>query len=158
MPKIVLIFIIIFSNVLNNLVTTNSLQSNSVVGVESDVKVLWNVTCRHNENVDNRKCQANYCARYVVDGEFSASEVKNLLLIADKGMAQREDVGGPTILDINTGYLRDSNGLENLFYRQQDLFSPAEFQHYGDMILRLKNILEVTFGIEDLYFTAPTFM
>jgi hypothetical protein len=60
------------------------------------------------------------CGRRVIDGVFSPSDVQPLLEIAKKGMRQRESIGGPTILDINTGYIRDSLGLENLFIKVRD--------------------------------------
>ncbi len=46
---------------------------------------------------------------------FDTPAIQSLLDIAKKGMKQRSSIGGPTILDINTGYIRDSLGLENLF-------------------------------------------
>jgi hypothetical protein len=94
----------------------------------------------------------------VVDKLFSDDEIVQLHEIAKKGMSQRKAVGGPTILDINTGYIRDTDGMENLFMRSKDIFSSEDFAHYGRIIHRLKETLEATFNIADLHFTAPTFI
>ena len=73
-------------------------------------------------------------------------------------MAQRPRLGGPTILDINTGYIRDSAGLDNLFVREQQLFTAEDFEHYGNIIRKLKSTVMETFKLSELYFTAPTFI
>lgn len=39
----------------------------------------------------------------ILDGLFDESDIKRLHQIVDKGMSQRPSLGGPTILDINTG-------------------------------------------------------
>jgi hypothetical protein len=49
------------------------------------------------------KCKAKSCARRVTDGLFSELEIENLHNVVQKGMSQRAALGGPTILDINTG-------------------------------------------------------
>ena len=61
-------------------------------------------------------------------------------------------------MDINTGYIRDSNGLENLFKRDADIYSETDFGNYGRIINELKIFVEAVFGVTDLHFTAPTFM
>lgn len=73
-------------------------------------------------------------------------------------MSYRPAMGGPTILDINTGFIRDSDGLDNLFSHPQDIYTSEDFSHYGRIIHRLKDIVASTFGIDDLFFTAPTFI
>lgn len=98
------------------------------------------------------------CGRKVIDGLFTDIEIKSLLDIADKGMSQRQTRGGPTILDINTGYIRDTAGLENLFQKENDIYTSADFSNYAAIISRLKSVVEKTFGLEELYFTAPTFI
>lgn len=116
------------------------------------------VQCKTNDEPDG--CYPQACARKVVDGLFSTEEVQALKDIALKGYATRESTGGPTILDINTGYIRDSAGMENLFARQggDRIFSPEDFGVYGRVISRLKQAVLDTFGGEHLYFTAPTFI
>ena len=45
------------------------------------------------------------CGGRVVDGLFSEDDITRLHAIASKGLARRAPQGGPTILDINTGYV-----------------------------------------------------
>jgi hypothetical protein len=68
-----------------------------------------------------------------------------------------KNLGGPTILDINTGFLRDSAGLQNLFVEDNDVFEPQDFEIYGRIINRLRSLVSSTFG-QTVYFTAPTFI
>jgi hypothetical protein len=49
-------------------------------------------------------------------------------------------------------------GLENLFARDEDIFTPDMFTHYGKIISKLKLLVANTFEISNLYFTAPTFI
>ena len=73
-------------------------------------------------------------------------------------MSQRDRIGGPTILDINTGYIRDSQGLDNLFVKSNDIYSSEDFAHYGRIIQKLKETVMETFELSVLHFTAPTFI
>ena len=73
-------------------------------------------------------------------------------------MNHRENKGGPTILDINTGYIRDTDGLINLFVGNTAVFSDEDFAHYGRIITTLKAAVADTFNLQELYFTAPTFI
>eukprot|EP00602_Paraphysomonas_sp_CaronLab_P009781 CAMPEP_0185026834 /NCGR_PEP_ID=MMETSP1103-20130426/11351_1 /TAXON_ID=36769 /ORGANISM="Paraphysomonas bandaiensis, Strain Caron Lab Isolate" /LENGTH=265 /DNA_ID=CAMNT_0027560553 /DNA_START=73 /DNA_END=870 /DNA_ORIENTATION=+ len=97
------------------------------------------------------------CSRVVLDGAFSERDITDLRDIAAKGMSARESMGGPTILDINTGFLRDTNGVQNLFTESNEVFSSSDFEKYGNIIRHLKNLVSSTFGAE-VYFTAPTFI
>lgn len=106
----------------------------------------------------SQSCVPKKCGRRIVDGLFSEDDITNLHDIVKKGMAHREAVGGPTILDINTGYIRDSKGLDNLFAQPNDFFTEEEFEHYGRTIHKLKETVEQTFGIQEVHFTAPTFI
>ena len=49
------------------------------------------------------QCATTSCARRVTDGLFSDADISTLHNIVNKGMSQRPALGGPTILDINTG-------------------------------------------------------
>ena len=51
-------------------------------------------------------------------------------------------------------------GIQNLFDNESSTFSYSElhFTHYGSIIKKLKAKVEATFGIRELYFTAPTFI
>lgn len=107
---------------------------------------------------EKSQCHTDQCGRKVVDGIFSTKDIEQLHRIVEKGMSHRDSLGGPTILDINTGYIRDSAGLENLFSRSQAVFSDNDFGHYGRIISKLKQAVMQTFELEKLYFTAPTFI
>lgn len=98
------------------------------------------------------------CRRKIIDGQFSADEISGLVAIADKGIALREKHGGPTIVDINTGYIRDTSGLDNMFAKNSDIFTSEDFELYGNVIKRLKAVVMDTFEIDSLFFTAPTFI
>lgn len=107
------------------------------------------------------RCLPTKCSRHVLDGVFKESDISALHQIAEKGMSSRgPSVGGPTILDINTGFVRDSKGLENLFTRSEAdrIFSDNDFAHYGKIITKLRDKVMQAMNIEDLYFTAPTFI
>ncbi len=74
-------------------------------------------------------------------------------------MALRPPLGGPTILDLNTGYLRDSETLMNLFSGNVPaVYVEEDFIFYESVINRLKKQVEATFGVSNIYFTAPTFV
>jgi hypothetical protein len=104
-------------------------------------------------------CLTATCKRVVVDGIFSNEEVDSLLRIAKNGMDTRDNLGGPTILDINSGHIRDTAGLDNLFDENNNFtFSADDFSSYGSIIRKLKSNVETTFGIQNMYFTAPTFI
>jgi hypothetical protein len=104
------------------------------------------------------QCLPASCRRRISDNTFSIDDVEKLLTIAKKGMATRKRMGGPTILDINTGYIRDSSGVENLFLKGNNIFSVDDFSHYGRIIQKLRNEILETFELEEVYFTAPTFI
>jgi hypothetical protein len=131
----------------------------------------------------SQRCKSLVCARRVEDGLFTQSEIERLHRVAKKGMSHRKAVGGPTILDINTGmltksvrhlsrnhviltashssplgYIRDTVGIENLFVKPRPIFTSDDFSHYGNIIRKLKDIVMQTFSVSDLYFTAPTFI
>jgi hypothetical protein len=46
---------------------------------------------------------------------FDLEDVLALRKIAEKGMAVRPRLGGPTIVDLNTGFIRDTSGLINIY-------------------------------------------
>lgn len=94
----------------------------------------------------------------IIDNIFSQEDVQKLHDVVKKGMDQRKSLGGPTILDINTGYIRDSAGLDNLFVKKDEIYTSDDFATYGRVISRLKSLVAETFGLTELYFTAPTFI
>ena len=104
------------------------------------------------------KCWPNNCLRKVVDNAFLEKDIDNLHSIAQKGLSIREDIGGPTIIDINTGYIRDGNGLENVFKRTDKIYTEDDFTTYGNIIRQLKQHVMNSFNLTELHFTAPTFI
>ena len=118
------------------------------------------VPCKTNDPPEN-KCLPKRCKRTIKDDVFSEDDIQILRSIALKGYATRGDgEGGPTILDINTGYIRDSAGLDNLFTKSDSntIFAPDDFGHYGKIIRKLRDEVLLATGAQDLYFTAPTFI
>jgi hypothetical protein len=55
------------------------------------------------------------CARVVIDDFITEDEVQRLRSTVEKGIASRRDDGGPTIMDINSGFIKDGQGLVNLY-------------------------------------------
>lgn len=64
------------------------------------------------------------CGRAVKDAFVTPEEVDQLREIAEVGMANRSRLGGPTIMDVNTGYVKDGDGLVNIY--QKTPASPPE--------------------------------
>lgn len=103
------------------------------------------------------------CSRVVLDHKFHISDIQALHDIAAKGMGTRKKVGGPTILDINTGFLRDSEGLVNLFSESSTpekdaILTADDFEVYGRIIKQLKDLVIDVFQYKGIHFTAPTFI
>ena len=122
---------------------------------------IQNKTCLSNNNYQGLvSCtQPPSCGRYIADDIFTLDDVIILRNIANKGINTRnETIGGPTIVDINTGYIRDTNGLSNLFTGKDKIYSDEDFDNYGRIIKKLKSLIEDFFKIRDVYFTAPTFI
>lgn len=126
-----------------------------LVSTKHTANDLWNVTCLANYQEICPSFQ-NKCARIVVDGAFEDIDIQNLHKIAQKGMINKTS-GGPTILDINTGFVRDSGGLENLFMKENSYFTSEEFEVYGSIIRKLKQLVSTSFGFP-VHFTTPTFI
>jgi len=65
-------------------------------------------------------------------------------------------------VDINTGYIRDGTyGLSNLFsmmHKGSEIFTDEDFRFYGETINTLKDTISSLFGLDELFFTAPTFI
>eukprot|EP00937_MAST-01D_sp_MAST-1D-sp2_P003635 g3635.t1 len=107
------------------------------------------------------------CRRAVLDDFVSAAEVEQLRAIAQRGMAPRDrergTTSGPTIMDINTGYVRDPDGMANLFENAKDkskkgIFARADFKLYQAVIERIRQAVMAQFELTELHFTAPTFI
>ena len=133
-----------------------------VLKADERVNILLNTTC-HRETATFPRCEAsgNNCAFMVKDGMFEDWVPGRILEIANKGFMTRPLVGGPGLVDVNTGYIRDSGGLDNLFSKMNegaDIFTSDDFAVYGRTITTLKESIEELFGLEELFFTAPTFI
>jgi len=111
------------------------------------------------------------CGRYIVDNFVSASDVEVLLLMVRRGM-QRSRIGtsdgGPAILDLNSGLLRDT-ALQNVYkplVSRRDgrqlapsvNFTHAELALYKSVFDRIHARIREVFNLTHLYFTAPTFV
>ena len=98
----------------------------------------WNVTCARKAAAAGDGCYPTTCGRMVVDDFFSAPEVAQLLEIVEMGMAAAGSPtslqGGPTIMDLNTGMLRDADGLKFLYPEDADdtppIFTQAQLGLY----------------------------
>ncbi|GLE11351.1 hypothetical protein PINS_up023731 [Pythium insidiosum] len=104
-----------------------------------------------------------HCGRAVRDGFVTPAEVAQLREIAEIGMANRSRLGGPTIMDINTGFVKDNNGLVNIYQSRRDAppiprFTAEQFDLYRRTIEKIRLALVQEFGLKHLYFTAPTFI
>lgn len=140
---------------LKSLLSLVAISGYQLISRTSTVNTLWNVTCLSNYQDICPLFQKN-CARIVIDGAFEDVDVQNLHKIAQKGMINKT-LGGPTILDINTGFVRDSGGLENLFMKENSYFTSEEFEIYGTIIRKLKHLVSTSFGFP-VHFTTPTFI
>ena len=146
--------------------SSSSLSSVEIVSSEETLSSPWILTktCLSNNNYEGSyHCtHPTSCGRYLLDEFVDTYDVDRLRDIAQKGLEYRNEGGtpaaGPTIIDINTGYIRDSNGLINAFANDNNIFDVADFDHYGRIIKKLKTKVEEVFSIQDVYFTAPTFI
>ena len=80
------------------------------------------------------RCIPKECSRVVIDDFISPAEVTELLRIVNIGMAYSSEsarMGGPTIMDLNTGYLRDTSELKNIYTsNSKPAFTSADFAFY----------------------------
>eukprot|EP00501_MAST-03F_sp_TOSAG23-6_P002144 GSMAST32.ASY1.ANO1.2242.1 assembled CDS len=111
------------------------------------------------------------CARVVVENFVTSDEQDGLLSIIQKGLqyaTPRSHSGGPTIMDINTGFIRDSFGHSNMYKLNPTLdqhaqtqpaqFSTTEYALYKNIIERIRRKIMEEFNLSTLHFTAPTFV
>lgn len=73
-----------------------------------------------------------HCARVMYDDFLTAAEVSHLRSIADVGMAGRSKLGGPTIMDMNSGYVKDGQGLMNIYHssKSRPVFTAQDYELY----------------------------
>ncbi|CAH0513870.1 unnamed protein product [Peronospora belbahrii] len=132
-----------------------------------------NVTCASTENARNfvtgcHKKKGEICGRAVIDNFVTPSQVMRLREIAEIGMKNRSALGGPTIMDINTGYVRDSEGLINIYQPEKRIpnemkpgvkrFEKLQYNLYRRVVEKVRWAVMKEFGLKALYFSAPTFI
>lgn len=106
-------------------------------------------------------CHIAQAKRYVEDNFLSEEEVDLLLSMMKKGMNAREATGGPTILDINSGLLKNGNGVFNIYSNEDGprvFFSRQEYEVYQKLFDRVRAKIMLVNGLTSLHFTAPTFI
>ncbi|GMF39551.1 unnamed protein product [Phytophthora fragariaefolia] len=105
------------------------------------------------------------CGRALVDNFVTPKQVTQLREIAEIGMKGRSKLGGPTIMDINTGFVRDSDGLINIYQPENKVpdedkpgvkrFTKKQF----DLVVeKIRMAVMKEFDLDVLYFSAPTFI
>lgn len=118
---------------------------------------MWNVSCEFEHYQPRMEgCHPTACARRVMDDLVTPEQLQTLLSIARRGMAPAADGGGPTILDVNSGYMKDTEGLKRIYPHIK--FTAEEYQTYADVFDQIRDAIMETFGLERLWFTAPTFI
>lgn len=137
---------------------------------EAVARRTWRVPCKASEAAGSRThvggCTplGDSCGRAVFDQFVSSIEVEELREVALKGMSERalSALGGPTIFDINSGFLRDAEGLVNVYTGRggssKMTFSPAQYELYRRVVERIRQHVVDEFNLGSLYFTAPTFI
>ncbi|KAL4175440.1 hypothetical protein KRP22_000406 [Phytophthora ramorum] len=133
----------------------------------------FNVTCapmkQHEQFVPGcHQENETRCGRALIDDFVTPEQVTQLLKIAEIGMQNRSQLGGPTIMDINTGFVRDSEGLVNIYQPERKIpnenkpgvkrFTKKQFNLYRGVVEKIRMALMKEFELEELYFSAPTFI
>jgi len=111
-------------------------------------------------------CHPNKCNRLVFDNFLDDEGVDRLKSIAERAIEAGRGNGGrpgPTIIDINSGYLRDDSGLVNIYSsttQESQIFTPSDFEFYKDVISRIRTTVSFSNSLSpDMpKFTAPTFI
>jgi hypothetical protein len=111
------------------------------------------------------------CDRIIKDDFLTKDEIAILIAIADRGMnsylsskleqKRRNEIppSGPTIMDINSGYVLPSGSSRpKSIYNNGQMYSKSDYDLYRHVITKLKSYIESKFGLSHLYFTAPTFI
>lgn len=134
---------------------------NSTVGTAGVTQVL---PCSPDHKVEYTGCEAVKCGRMVFDRLVTAEEAKQLIAIAEKGMALGGGSGGATILDLHSGaisvgtkfadvrLLAKKNGIA-------ELFSYEDLKLYRSVKNRIQLEIEKKWKIKTgkLKLTKPTF-
>eukprot|EP00939_MAST-03C_sp_MAST-3C-sp1_P001947 g1947.t1 len=136
----------------------------------------WNIPCHADSyrpetkegEEKGRGCYpASTCLRVMIDDFADVAEVERLRDIAFEGMRfsanpTKATRGGPTIMDINSGFVRDPYGIRNMYEEttssDRPAFTSEDFALYERIVERVRAQVKESFGIDRLYFTAPTFV
>lgn len=121
----------------------------------------WHVECSKSYRPKKKGChpEPGECGTVAVHDFVDRSAVDRLISIAEKGMATRgSGTAGPTILDVNSGYIRDPDGLVNIYQDGANPYSEDDFKFYGGVVETIRGHVQQSFGKKFLHFTAPTFI
>ncbi|KOB67099.1 PKHD domain-containing transmembrane protein [Operophtera brumata] len=106
-------------------------------------------------------CRPKECKRFVTDKVVSLPEVKELLLIAKKGLKLGGSVGGASILDLHSGALSLGQNFVNIYKidRSKDVFQESDFNIYRIIKEKIKYAVAHHFDLnpDNIYLTHPTF-
>ena len=136
----------------------------------TDQKV-WTWPCVHTPTEEfspwaDGTCYTTTCTRRIIDDFISAKEANTLIKLAERGMRDAPRTGGPTIFDMDSGNVKFTGGLTNIYhprYRPKERpgiidFHQDHYALYKRVIDRIRQQIEEAFGIKNLFFTAPTFI
>jgi len=110
-------------------------------------------------------CHPKVCNRLIYDDFLDEKGVTKLTNMANKAINAGRGGGGrpgPTIVDINSGFMRDDEGLVMIYEGAEGeaLFTAEEYKFYGDVIERIRRTVGAENGLDEGFpvFTAPTFI
>ena len=104
----------------------------------------WDIECSNSyEPSLPQSCVPKRCGRALLDSFITPTQVLELRNIAEKGMAGRDDSGGPTIMDINSGFVKDGAGLTNIYYNKSNsaprrIFTSEEYLLYKNVVEKVR--------------------
>ena len=122
-------------------------------------RLFVEVPCSKDYGKKFKSCAPKKCGRCVMDNLFDAEDIRNLKMIAEKGLALGGSNGGASILDLHSGALSKGDKFTNIYGMEQKIFSEEDFELYR----RTKNKILETIAKEfevppsKLYLTYPTF-
>ena len=110
------------------------------------------------------------CHRVIINNFISLDESASLIAVADRGIDAVTNsetfatfqAQGPTIVDINSGFVRGPKAVRplNMYdgFDSSNLFTEAEIKLYNDTLRSVRSIIEIEFDAKGVYFTGPTFI
>ena len=98
------------------------------------------------------------CGRVIIDNFITTNEVNRLIEIAEVLMQNKKTSGGPVIADINTGFVFDSDGLENIYQKENNYLQNDDYILYHQVTEKLQYRIMEEFQITNLHLTSPTFI